>query len=77
MQAAMKSIADSMRQDRLTADMRLSPAVRVSRALAWGDADAVLLAQARSISIDQARRLFARQRQHGRRQSRCHEGLFA
>ena len=73
----MKSVADDLRASSRLADLQRTPAERLRLALALGDADCELLAASRGISLDAARRAFARRRQHGRVRSRSHEDLLA
>jgi hypothetical protein len=73
----MRSVADSLRADTLAADARRAADQRLEIALRLGDADVSLLATARAMSDAEARRHIARQRQHGRRPSGCHQRLLA
>jgi hypothetical protein len=65
----MRSVADALKRrthDRLRS---LEPFARVELALALGDEDLAALMTARSVSRDEARRLFARARAVGRTSS--------
>jgi hypothetical protein len=73
----MRSIADALRADTRAQDAALTPAERVARALDLGDRDADLFAKLHTIPVAEARRQLARQRQHGRRRSVCHDALDA
>ena len=72
----MKSVADALRAQRRTAETSRSTTARLRDGLALGERDARLLSSARGVSVDEARRLLARQRQQGRRRSISHESLF-
>jgi endonuclease V-like protein UPF0215 family len=73
----MKSVADDLRREQLAIAAAQSPAERVAVALQLGDADARMVAGAHGVDPSHARRLIARQRQHGRTPSPCHESLLA
>jgi hypothetical protein len=73
----MKSVANSLRRERLALDARRTPAERIVIAFQLGDADAELLATMRGIPLAAGRRVIARSRQHGRRPSGCMESLVA
>lgn len=75
--ARMRSVADSLRSSTLAGDAARHPAERLEVALRLGDADVSLLAASRAITEAQARRDIARQRQHGRLRSACHEQILA
>jgi len=64
-------VADSLRAETAAADRARTPAERLLLALSLGDGDAALLAGARGLSAEEARHLLRRQRQAGRRPSRC------
>jgi hypothetical protein len=72
----MRSIADDLRIELRRASAGRSCDERLRDALALGRRDARLLAAARGITEDEAARALARQRQHGRRRSGCHEALL-
>jgi hypothetical protein len=72
----VKSIADSLRAEQRAADAARPFAERLRAALALGRRDILMLAAARGVSEQEAARIFARQRQDGRRRSRCHEGVI-
>lgn len=67
----MKSVADRLRAEDRQRLLRLSPAERVALALALGERDLEAFRRARGVSRGDARRLLERQRQEGRRRSRC------
>ena len=67
----MKSVADRLRAEDRQRLLRLSPAERVALALALGERDLETYRRARGLSRRDAQRLLERQRQHGRRPSRC------
>jgi hypothetical protein len=73
----MKSVADDLRAETRRADLQRTPAERIRLALALGDDDCALLAASQRLSLDAARRAFARSRQHGRVRSACHEAVLA
>ena len=73
----MPSVADRLRRERLIADSLRTILERVELAFELGEADAELYASAHGISMPQAARVLQRNRQHGRRRSKCHESLFA
>jgi hypothetical protein len=73
----MRSVADDLRQDTRRADIARTPGERLRLALELGDADCRLAAAYRGVSAAEARRGFARIRQHGRMRSACHESLLA
>jgi hypothetical protein len=62
----MRSVADDFRSESRRDLARLTPAERVELSLRLGDDDVALLRAARDIRDDEARRLIARSRQHGR-----------
>ena len=65
----MRSVADALRRELHDQVARLSPAERIELALRLGDEDVQALAAARGITLDDARRVFARARALGRRPS--------
>ena len=67
----MTSAAHLLRQSALEQVLQLSPAERIALALRLGDADLNLLCRYRGLDLDEAQRLLERQRQVGRRFSRC------
>ena len=67
----MTSVAHLLRQSALEQVLQLSPAERIALALRLGDADLNLLCRYRGLDLDEAQRLLERQRQVGRRFSRC------
>lgn len=67
----MSRVADSLRAKTAAADRARTPAERLLLALRLGDSDAALLAGARGLGEEAARGLLRRQRQVGRRPSRC------
>jgi hypothetical protein len=72
----MKSVLDALRRDALQEALRLTPAERIERALALGDADAAVLAAYRGISEREARRTLEQARHRGRCFSASHESLL-
>lgn len=62
----MHSVADDLRREDREAELRLTPAERVERALALGDADLEIYCAATSLDREAARRRLQRQRQVGR-----------
>ncbi len=73
----MRSVADDLRHDTRRADRDRTPAERFRLALALGDADCRLAVAYRGVTMAEARRGFARVRQHGRIRSACHESALA
>jgi hypothetical protein len=73
----MESVADQLRAELRAAQTGRSLDERVSEVLSLGRRDARLLASARGLTRVDAVRQLARQRQRGRRLSRCHESLLA
>jgi hypothetical protein len=67
----MRSVADDLRARTRDADARLTPAERVERALRLGDDDLQAFIARHGLSLADARRRLSRQRQLGRRPSRC------
>jgi len=64
-------VADTLRSETAAADRARSPAERLLLALQLGDSDVALLAGTRGLGEEAARRILRRQRQAGRRPSRC------
>ena len=64
-------MAHLLRQSALEQALQLPPAERIALALRLGDADLNLLCRYRGLDLDEAQRLLERQRQVGRRFSRC------
>jgi len=64
-------VADRLRSETAALDRARSPSERLLLALQLGDSDAALLAGARGVGEEAARRILRRQRQAGRRPSRC------
>jgi hypothetical protein len=71
----MQSVADMLRDESRALDRARTPAERLRLALELGDADCRLLAAYRGISVEEARRILAHGRQHGRIRSACQENL--
>ena len=67
----MDGVARTLRRETLAASQSLSASERIQLALRLGDSDAALLAGARGIDVEAARRLLRAQRQAGRTRSRC------
>lgn len=74
MLAAVSRVADSVRDATREASRSLSAEERILLSLRLGDSDASILAGARGISLEEARRIIRAQRQAGRRPSRCASG---
>jgi len=72
----MKSVADELRIEARAQQAARSVDDRLRDALRLGERDARLFAGVRGITVDEARRILSRQRQHGRMRSACHESLF-
>ena len=74
----MKSVADSLRLADRKELLSLTPTERVRLALALGERDLEMFRSAHRppLSREEAARLLERQRQSGRRHSRCHEALI-
>jgi hypothetical protein len=72
----MQSIADTLRAADREEVARLSPAERLELALRLGDEGLELFRQARGLDHETARRLLERQRQAGRRPSKCMSDLI-
>ena len=70
----MDGVARTLRRETLAASQSLSASERILLALRLGDSDAALLAGARGIDVEAARRLLRAQRQAGRTRSRCAAG---
>jgi len=75
----MSGVAERLRLEDRRALAALTPAERVALALALGERDLELFRNARRppLSRRDAERLLGRQRQVGRRRSRCHETVIA
>jgi hypothetical protein len=65
----MRSVADEFRAESQRRVSAMTAAERLRLAFELGEADVALLQAARSIGREEARRLFARARQHGRTRS--------
>ena len=74
----MRSVADDVARDDRRAARALTAAQRVRRALSLGMRDIATLCAARGagLSARDAARIFERQRQVGRRPSRCHAEII-
>lgn len=70
----MDGVARTLRRESLAATRLLSTSKRILLALRLGDSDAALLAGARGIDVEAARRFLRAQRQAGRTRSRCAAG---
>ena len=70
----MNGVAERLRDEARAAARRLSVEERLLLALRLGDSDASILAGARGIDLETARRALRAQRQEGRRPSRCASG---
>ena len=70
---AMRSVADSQRDDTRRAMAALSPQARFELGFDLGDRDVDALCAARGLDVAGARAVFARSRRHGRRVSRAHD----
>lgn len=72
----MKSkVAEEVRRAQLRDVMSMTPSERVALALELGDEAVETFAAARGISQEEARRILQRERQRGRRFSRCIEEM--
>ena len=67
----MRSAADDLRDELRRRTATLDPAARIELALSLGEQDVTALAEARGISREEAKRVFARARAAGRVPSRC------
>lgn len=67
----VRSVAAQLRQETSAEDLTLSPAARLERALALGEADAALYAAAHGLDLETARRTLSGRRALGRRTSGC------
>jgi hypothetical protein len=67
----MRSVAGVFRADTVRRVAQMSVAERLRLAFELGEADLRLLMSTRAVSRDEARRVFARSRQHGRTPSRA------
>ena len=72
----MRSVADVLRVKNRARLMAMTPAERVALALALGKRDREIFRAACGITTEEARRILERQRQTGRRRSRCIEELL-
>lgn len=74
----MRSVADRLRVEEREAILRLTPAERVALALALGARDLETFRHAHTppLAPDVAARILERQRQIGRRRSRCLEEVI-
>jgi hypothetical protein len=70
----MRSIADDLRVETRAVLARLTPNERIDLAFRLGEDDLALLCAARGLAADEARRVFARARRHGRMPSRAADG---
>ncbi len=67
----MGSVADDLRAETMRRVAQMGVAERLELAFKLGEADLRLLMSARGLSRDDARKVFACARQHGRRPSRA------
>jgi hypothetical protein len=72
----MSCVGRDLRRHRRDADLARTPDERLRLALALGDADAARHAAAHGVSVAEARAVFQRQRQAGRRRSPSHQSLL-
>ena len=74
----MRSVADALKREERATLAALTPSERVALALQLGarDLDAYRLTRVPPLSTDHADRLLRRQRQRGRRPSRCVQELI-
>ena len=72
----MKSVLDRLRDEDRDALLALTPTQRVTVALALGERDLEAFRRARGLSRAEAARVLERQKQHGRRASRCLAALI-
>jgi hypothetical protein len=72
----MRSVADQLRGETRARNAVRSLDDRLRQCFSLAERDARVFAAARAISVEESRRALARQRQHGRRRSVCHESLF-
>jgi len=68
-------VAEELRRETMQEMLALSPAERMALALRLGSEAVDTFAQARGVSRDEALRIIQRQKQRGRRSSRCLEEL--
>ena len=67
----MRSVVDALKAEDRERVLAMTPAERVALALARGKRDREIFAAAHGVTTEDARRIFERQRQTGRRPSRC------
>ena len=72
----MSCIGRDLRREQQLADLARTPEDRLRLAIALGDADARRYAAAHGVTLAEARAVFQRQRQTGRRPSPAHESLL-
>lgn len=72
----MRSVADDLRRENLERARRMTIAERVREAFELGDRDLAAFAAFQGLSLTEARRRLDRQRQVGRRFSRCMRDRF-
>ena len=72
----MRTVAEQLRQDSIERAGRMTPAERLSEALALGRAAVLAHAQAHRLDADTARRRLERAGQAGRRLSRVMLGIL-
>ena len=65
----MRSVADDLRDELRQRVAAMTPEERMRLSFELGEADLTLLQAARGISRDEAKAIFKRTRQHGRRRS--------
>jgi len=73
---AMRSVADDLRRESVERARRMTIAERVREAFELGDRDLAAFASFQGLSLPEARRRLDRQRQAGRRFSRCMRDRF-
>jgi hypothetical protein len=73
----MSCIGRDLRRELRDADLARTPGERIRLALALGRADAERYATAHGVTVEEAAKLFQRQRQQGRRHSAAHAALLA
>ena len=71
----MRSVADTLRQMSRESALKLTPAERVDQAFRLGDEDLKTFADAKGITLDDARAQVIRLRSAGRRPSACADTL--
>jgi hypothetical protein len=69
----MRSVADDLKDEDRRAIAAMSPAERVALALGARDVESFARSHTPPLTLEEAARLLQRQRQLGRRRSRCHE----